>query len=126
MMGALGKCPAYLSRVDGHAIVLVVDGGVGDGDPSGGSDVEAVRVGTLVIAILAVNVDAAHRQRLAVVDTEDLHGRVEDRDVLDGGVSQVVSLEELGLGLSTAAAFSVPVVGTVAVQDGAASTLHRD
>jgi hypothetical protein len=68
------------AAVDGEAVVLVVDGGAGDGDLRRVTDVESVGVvTTLGVTVLVVDGDAVDLEALGVVDAENLN-----RAVLDG------------------------------------------
>jgi hypothetical protein len=65
--------------VDGEAVVLVVDGGAGDGDVLRVTDVESVGVvAALRVTVLVVDGDVVDRECVGVVDREDLDGGVLD------------------------------------------------
>lgn len=67
------------AAVDGQAVVLVVDGGAGDGDLRRVADVEGVGVvAALGVAVLVVDGDVVHLEALGIVDAEDLDGAVLD------------------------------------------------
>jgi hypothetical protein len=67
------------AAVDGEAVVLVVDGGAGDGDLRRVADVEGVGVvAALGVAVLVVDGDVVDLEALGVVDAEDLDGAVLD------------------------------------------------
>ena len=110
----------YGSRVDGDAVVLVVDAGPRDGDPRAGADVEAVRILRAEgIARRAVDGDAAEGEVGAAIDAEHLDRRVHDVDARDRRGDQVVRLEELWLGLPSARAAAVPPEVALPVQSSA-------
>jgi hypothetical protein len=67
------------TAVDGKAVVLVVDGGAGDGDLGRVTDVESVGVvAALGVTVLVVDGDVVDLEALSVVDAEDLDGAVLD------------------------------------------------
>ena len=67
------------AAVDGEAVVLVVDGGAGDGDLRRVADVESIGVvAALGVTVLVVDGDAVHLETLGVVDAENLDGAVLD------------------------------------------------
>lgn len=64
-----------------------------------------------------VNGDIRNGQASSTVNGKGLNWSVENVQAGDGGVSgQAVSVEELGLGLSSVGALSVPPLGTIAIQ----------
>lgn len=108
------------SRVDGEAVVLVLDDGALDVDAGGGADVEGVGVvAALGVAEGVVNVHVDNIELGGLVDAKGLDGRVLDREALDVGVGHLVGAEELGLGLAAVAALGVPPALALAV-DGVA------
>jgi hypothetical protein len=86
------------AAVDGEAVVLVVDGGSGDGDLRRVADVESVGVvAALGVTVLVVDGDAVDLEALGVVDAENLN-----RAVLDGlglKVSDRAVMREMGQGV---------------------------
>ena len=65
--------------VNGEAVVLVVDGGAGDGDVLRVTDIESVSVvASLRVTVLVVDGDVVDRKGVGVVDGEDLDGGVLD------------------------------------------------
>jgi hypothetical protein len=83
------------AAVDGEAVVLVVDGGAGDGDLRRVADVEGVGVvAALGVAVLVVDGDVVDLEGLGVVDAEDLDGAVLDGLELD--VSVCTMMGDLG------------------------------
>lgn len=67
------------AAVDGEAVVLVVDGGAGDGDVLRVTDIESVGVvAALGVAVLVVDGDVVDSEGVGVVDGEDLDGGVLD------------------------------------------------
>lgn len=94
-----------------------MDDRAGDVDTVAGADVESVGVvAAVAITVSVVDGDSAKSQLLGAVDAEDLHGGVLDVDVLDLGVGQAVSVEELGLGLAAVGSLAVPPAGTITVE----------
>lgn len=116
------------ARVDGEAVVLVLDVGVGDGDAGGGADVEGVGVVAAVgdVAGGVVDGDVVEGEVGGAVDAEALDGGVLDVQVGDGGLLHGVSVEELGLSLSAVGALAVPPLGAVAVNDVSRGSLDGD
>lgn len=137
--------------VDGQAVVLVVDGGAGDGDAGGGADVEGVGVVAKGVGVAGgvVDGDLVELQVGCRVDGEALDGGVLDVEVLDDGVLQGVGVEEserdaisqcfnmdyiyrererylLGLGLASIAALAIPPGWTTTVDEMARSTGDGD
>lgn len=78
--GAVAASEGNVSAaVNGEAVVLVVDGGAGDGDVLRVTDIESVGVvAALGVTVLVVDGDVVDRKGVGVVDGEDL-----DRGVLD-------------------------------------------
>lgn len=108
--------------VDREAVVLVVDGGAGNSDVLGVTDIEGVGVvAALRITILVVDGNVVNLEGVGVVDGEDLNGRVLDRDALDDGVGHLVGVEHLGLGLAAVGALCVPPAGSVGIESGASA-----
>jgi hypothetical protein len=90
--------PDIRARVNGDAVVLVVDLAVLDRDVGRRADVE--RVGVVASARVTRGVVDGHavdREVLSAVHGEDLNGRVLDRDAGDLRVDHLVSSEKLGL-----------------------------
>lgn len=115
------------TAVDGEAVILVVDGGAGDGDSVRGTDVESIGVVTaLGVASRVVDGDVGDGEAAGAVDGEALHRGVEDRETRDGGVSEIVRVEELGLGDAAVASLSVPPARAIRVESGAAGSLDSD
>jgi len=80
--------------VDSEAVVLVVDGGAGNGDLRRVADVESVGVvAALGVTVLVVDGDVVDLETLSVVDAEDLDGAV--LDGLGLNVSSCTALRDL-------------------------------
>lgn len=116
------------ARVDGEAVVLVLDVGVGDGDAVGAADVESVSVVASVGHITGgvVDGDVVEGEASGTVDRETLNGGVLDVQVVDGGRGHGVGVEELGLRLAAVGALAVPPLRTVTVDNVARSTVDGD
>ena len=116
------------ARVNGQAVILVLDVGVGDGDASGAADVESVSVVATVgdITSSVVDGDVVQNQVGGTVDGETLDRGVLDVQVGDGGLLQGVGVEELGLCLAAVGTLSVPPLSAVAVDNVAGGTLDGD
>ena len=110
---------SYLARVDGNAVVLVLDGSTADVDTSGLADVETVGVVATVVITVGVVDGEVVQVDIGSLDTDGLDGGVLDVDALEGGVLNIVDVHELGLGLATVGALAVPPAGAVTVDDGA-------
>lgn len=108
--------------VDGEAVILVLDICARDVDVLGGADIEGVGVVALAGAGGVVHGHVEDIQVGRRVDAHELYGSVLDVQVLDGGLLERVGIEHLGLGLAAIAAFAVPPLGTVAVDDMARGT----
>lgn len=107
-----------LARVDGDTVVLVLDGGAADVDAVGLADVESVGVVAAVVVAVRV-VDGQVLEDSAVgLDADGLHGGVLDVEAGDGRVLDGVDIHELGLGLATVGALTVPPAGALAVNHG--------
>lgn len=65
-------------------------------------------------------------ETIAAVDANSLDGGVVDVKIGDGRVGQVMSVEELGLGLAAVGTFAVPPARSIRVQVGAAGALDGD
>lgn len=115
-----------LTRVDGDAVVLVLDGGAGDGDVGTLADVETVGVVTaLGVTVAVVDGDVLDHE-VVRLDGDGLDGGVLDVKTGDLGVVEVVGVEELGLGLAAVGSLTVPPLGAVAVEDGVGGLGHGD
>lgn len=99
----------YGARVDGHAVVLVIHRGILNEDSIRRANVKSVCVLAKGVASRSVHRDVRELQVGDPVDAEGLDWRVEDRQALDERVRQIVGLEELGLGDTTAASLAVPI-----------------
>lgn len=116
----------YLARVDGQAVILVLNVGVADGDVGGLADIEGIGVvATLAVTGGVVDGDVVEN-KVVGLDTEGLDGGVLDVQTGDGRVIQGVGVEELGLGLAAVGSLAVPPAGTATVDDMAGSTVHLD
>ena len=110
---------SYLARVDGNAVVLVLDGSTADVDTGGLADVETVGVVATVVITVGVVDGEVVQVDVGSLDTDGLDGSVLDVDALEGRVLNIVDVHELGLGLATVGALAVPPAGTVTVDDTA-------
>ena len=116
------------ARVDGKAVILVLDVGVGDSDASGAADIESVGVVATVgdITSSVVDGDVVKDQVSSTVDGETLDRGVLDVQVGDGGLLHGVGVEELWLLLAAVGTLAVPPLSTIAVNNVAGSTLDGD
>ena len=116
------------TRVDGEAVVLVLDVCVGDGDARRGADVEGIGVVAAVghIASRVIDGDVVKGEVGSTVDAEALDRGVLDIQVGDGGLLHGVGIEELGLGLAAVGALAVPPLGAIAVDDMSRCSLDGD
>jgi hypothetical protein len=104
-----------------------VDNRIGDVDTGTGANIESVSiVAALAVTIGIVDSDSIQSKAVGPIDAEDLDGGVLDRDVLDLGVDQLVSIEELGLGLAAVGSLSVPPAGTVSVENRTGGSLDSN
>ena len=115
----------YLTRVDGQAIILVVDGGTVDGDVGTLTNVKGIGVVALARTGGVVNGHVSDGQVVSQ-NAEALDRGVVDLQAGDAGLVELVSLEELGLGLATVATLAVPPASTVAVDLGTGGLLDGD
>lgn len=85
------------ARVDGKAVVLVLDVGVGDGDASGAADVESVGVVAAIrnITSRVVDGDVVKCKVGGAVDREALDRGILDVEAVDLGRCQGMCVEEL-------------------------------
>jgi hypothetical protein len=124
---ALGAREVDVStRVDSKAVILVLDGGVGDVNTVRGADVESVGVvATTAVTSRVVNGDGVESKLRGTVDGKGLDGSVLDVEAGDGRRLHAVGVEELGLGLSTVRALAIPplLTGTVDNMAGGTSDL---
>ena len=116
------------ARVDGEAVVLVLDVGVGDGDAAGAADVESVSVVASVGHVTGgvVDGDVVEGEASGTVDRETLNRGVLDVQVVDRGRGHGVGSEEFGLLLATVGALAVPPLRTVTVDNVTRSTVDGD
>ena len=93
------------TRVDGKAVVLVLDVGVGDGDTSGAADIESISVVTTVGHVTGgvVDSDVVKGEVSSTVDRETLDWGILDIQVGNGGLLHRVGVEELRLLLAAVA-----------------------
>ena len=107
------------TRIDGNAVVLVVDLSASDDHIGALANVEAICVVTTrIVTGGVVNGHVGDGQPIATVDTDGLDGGVLNVEVLDGRVGQIVGVEELGLGNAAVGALTIPPAGSVGVQLG--------
>ena len=107
------------ARVDGNAIILVLDNTVLNGNARRRANVEAI--GVVAFRGAGAVVDGHTGDGDAVgFDGERLDRRVEEGDALDGTLVHAVGLEEFGLGLAAVGAFAVPVLRALAVEGAGA------
>lgn len=116
------------ARVDGKAVILVLDVGVGDGDASGAADVESVSVVATVGDITSgvVDGDVVKGEVSGTIDGETLNRGVLDVQVGNGGLLHGVGVEELGLLLAAVGTLAIPPLGAVTIDNVAGSTLDGD
>lgn len=113
------------ARVDGQAIVLVLDNGFADGHTVTLTNIKAIGVvATVAVAVRVANGDTV-QDNVVGLDAESLHGGVLDIEAGDSRVIKVVGVEELGLGLSAVGALAVPPARTAAV-DGVVGCSTND
>jgi hypothetical protein len=116
------------TRVDGQAVILVLDIGVDDLDVGRASDVECISVvASSRVSGRVVNVDVLKSKTRCTVDGEDLNWGVHNVETSDGRCAlQGVGIEELWLGLSTVGSLSIPVLGSKTVELVAGGTSDDD
>lgn len=117
---------AHLARVDGQAIILVLDGRVRDGDVGGLADIKTVGVVTTVV--VAVRIIDGHilNDEIVRLDTDGLHGGVFDGQAGDGRVIEGVGIEELGLGFAAIGSLAVPPARAITVNHSSVIGRHGD
>ena len=116
------------ARVDGKAVVLVLDVGTADVHTGGRSDIKGIGVVTKLTGVTG-GVVHGHTNDLEVagaVDAHELDWGVFDIEALDGGVGQAVGVKGLWLGLATVGALAIPPLGSVEVDDMASGTGDGD
>jgi hypothetical protein len=117
----------YSTRVDRHAVVLVVDGRTGDDHIAARTNIEAIGVvATSAVTSLVVDGHISDGQSITSVDADGLNRSVLNVEISDGGRAKVVGVEELGLSDTTVASLSIPPAGSIGVQLGATGTLDGD
>lgn len=116
------------TRVNSHAIILVIHSSAGDSNTRARPDIKSIGVvATRGIAVRVIDGHVRHGEALAAIDADGLDGRVLDVQVDDGrGPRQRVRGEELGLVHAAVAALAVPPASSLAVEDGAAGALDGD
>lgn len=113
--------------VDSQAVVLVLDDSSGNVDAGGGANVEGIGVvATLGVAQGVIEGNIINTQVGHSVDAECLNRSVKDVELGNLGFLQRMSVEELGLGLSTVAALAVPPSRAVAINGVARGTVDDD
>jgi hypothetical protein len=116
----------YLAGVDRNAVILVLDNRVLDGNARGLANIETVGVvAAIIVTVRIINSNPINNEIIGL-DAESLHGGVLDREARDGRVVQRVGIEELGLGLATIGAFSIPPPRAVSVDYSAIGSLDGD
>ena len=104
------------TRVDCEAIILVLDNCARDIDVLRVSNIERIGVvPTISITGRVVKVDLVDGQSLTLVDAHQLDWRVLEVESSDGGSDKLVGSEELWLCYTTVASLSVPVFGTISI-----------
>jgi hypothetical protein len=121
---------------DGDTVVLVLDDNVFEGDGVGRRDIEAIRVvggwvrarfGVRSIASRVVESEARDGKTLAAGDFEAVSGPVLDVQVGNDSVSNVFDNEEvIGLVASSVGSLTIPIGGSVAVDDVAGCSSDSD
>lgn len=93
------------ARVDGKAVVLVLDVCARDVHSGGRADIESVGVVPTVLAIAGgvVDADVDNIHVLSTVNAETLDGGVEDIETGDGRVSETVEVAELSVSVDARA-----------------------
>lgn len=115
-----------LARVDGQAVVLVLDVGAADVDAVGLVHVEGVGVVAAVgVAVRVVDVDVLE-ERVGGLHGDGLHGGVLDVEAGDGRVLELVGVQELGLLLAAVGALAVPPARAVTVNEAALGHVDGD
>jgi hypothetical protein len=117
---------------DGHAVILVDDLGVLDGDAVTAADAEAVAVvrgGISVGQVVGRKAGAVVQKQpvnghpAAACDLDVMHGPVDDVQVLDNRVIDARELQEpVGLGTTAIGALAVPVGSSVALEHVSSSS----
>ena len=112
------------TRVDSKAIVLVLDIGSGDIHASGRSNVEGIGVVAKSVSRRVESVtsrvvdgDILDVEVRSTVDGEALHWVVLNVQAGDGGVDELVSVEELWLGDTAVGTFAIPPGRAVTVDN---------
>ena len=76
----------YSSRIDGQAVILVLDVGTGDGHTRAAANIESIGiVSSLCVASRVVDGDACKSKVGGAIDREALNGCVLDVQTGDGG-----------------------------------------
>lgn len=75
-------------------------------------------------AYTIINSDAREGEALSTINGENLNWRVLNGDGGDGGVCQVVGIEELWLSLASVTSFAIPPTIAISVQYRARGTLN--
>lgn len=116
------------ARVDGEAVVLVLDVGADDADAVRGADVEGVGVvaARVGVAVRVVDGDVLEGQVRGAVDGEALDRRVLHVEARDGRRDHLVRVEELGLLHPAVAALAVPPLRAPPVDHVPRGPLDRD
>lgn len=114
------------ARVDSHAIILVINIRTRNDNIGTITNIESVRIHTERITRNIVDGHVRDRETIGAINRDSLNRRVVDVQIRNGRVGKVVCIKEFGLGHAARAALAVPVVLTIAVEDGARGTFDGD
>ena len=107
-----------LARVDGDAVVLVLDSGTGDVHTIALADVEGVGVVAAVVITVRVVDGEVLEVQVVGLHADGLHRSVLDVQAGNLRVLQIVGVHELGLRLAAVRALAVPPARTFTVNHG--------
>ena len=115
------------ARVDGKAVILVLDNGARDVNTGRRANVKGISVvSTTSITSRVVHVHIGNVEVVGTVDGHELNRSVLDVQVLDVRVGETVGVKGLWLGLSAVGSLAVPVSSAAKVDYSASGTLDGD
>jgi hypothetical protein len=107
-----------LSGVDSDTVVLVVNLGASDSNASGGTNVKGISVVTaLGVTILVIKGELVDSKTINTIDANSLNRSVLDIKIVDLGVSELMSREELWLINATVSSLSIPPSLTTSIEN---------
>jgi hypothetical protein len=115
------------TRVDGKAVILVDNVGVGDGNIRRAANIESIGVVALINTGRVIVGERVNGETLGAVDGHELDWGVDKAQTSNaGGTQQLVGVEELWLRLASVGTLTIPPGSTTTIDGVTASTGNDD